>query len=252
MRFASLGSGSRGNATLISHQDTNLLVDCGFSVRETERRLAIFGMSPAQIAAILVTHEHQDHAQGVGALARKYRLPVYLTNGTHQASNLGELPDCQLIEPECEFAIGAVECDPFTVPHDAAEPVQFVFSDGARRLGLLTDTGRITAHIVEKLRQLDVLLLECNHDVTMLANSGYPPSLKQRVGGEYGHLNNDQATALLGRIDCTRMQHVVAMHLSQQNNTPQLARQALAKELDCAPDDIAVADQQTGLDWRTI
>jgi phosphoribosyl 1,2-cyclic phosphodiesterase len=210
LRFASLGSGSRGNATLISHQDTNLLIDCGFSVRETERRLAVFGMSPTQLAAILVTHEHQDHVQGVGALARKYQLPVYLSNGTHQAIRWGELPECRLIEPECEFTIGAVWCDPFTVPHDAAEPLQFVFDDGDHRLGLLTDTGRITAHIVEKLQQLDVLLLECNHDVTMLANSGYPPSLKQRVGGEYGHLNNDQATALLGRIDSTMLQHVVA------------------------------------------
>ena len=175
-----------------------------------------------------------------------------MTCGTHAANNWGELADWTAIEPETVFTIDDVELTPFTVPHDAAEPVQFVFSDGAMRLGLLTDTGMITTHIIEQLSGLDALLLECNHDTTLLQDSEYPPSLKQRVGGDYGHLNNSQAADLLRKIKRTDLQHVVAMHLSQQNNKPQLAQQALAQSLDCAIEEIFVADQLLGLDWLTI
>jgi phosphoribosyl 1,2-cyclic phosphodiesterase len=252
VRFASLGSGSRGNATLIAHGTTYLLVDCGFSVRETEKRLARLNVSATQLTAIVVTHEHQDHSQGVAALARKFRLPVYMTAGAQQGYAWGELPEQQTIEPECDFSIDAIQCHPFTVPHDAAEPVQFVFSDGAHRIGLLTDTGKITAHIVESLSQLDALLLECNHDLALLQQSDYPATLKARVGGDYGHLNNTQAAQLLERIDCSELQHVIAMHLSQHNNTPRLAQQALAAVMNCAAADIPTADQLTGLDWRSV
>lgn len=252
MRFASLGSGSRGNATVVSHRNTYVLVDCGFSMRETEQRLQRLNVAPQQLTAIVVTHEHQDHRLGVGAMARKYALPVFMTRGTHAANTWGELADWTAIEPEVIFSIGDIELTPFTVPHDAAEPVQFVFSDGDRRLGLLTDTGMITTHIINQLNALDALLLECNHDAAMLQGSEYPPTLKQRVGGDYGHLNNAQAADLLCKIDRSGLQHVVAMHLSQQNNQPPLAQRALAQSLGCAAEDIPVADQLLGLDWLTI
>lgn len=252
MRFASLGSGSRGNATLISHRNTCILVDSGFSVRELERRLQKFTMTPSDLTAIVVTHEHQDHSQGVAALARKYQLPVYTTSGARTAMQWGDLPTWERIEPETAFAIDDIVCDPFTVPHDAAEPVQFVFSDGQRKLGLLTDTGKVTSHIVEKLYQLDGLMLECNHDAAMLAKSDYPDTLKRRVGGDYGHLNNQQSAQLLAQVDCSRLLHIVAMHLSQQNNSPERARAALVPVLGCDPDEIAVADQATGFDWLDI
>ncbi len=252
MRFASLGSGSRGNATVVSHRNTCVLVDCGFSMRETEQRLQRLNFEPQQLTAIVVTHEHQDHRLGVGAMARKYALPVFMTRGTHSANNWGELADWTAIEPETVFVIADIELTPFTVPHDAAEPVQFVFSDGAKRLGLLTDTGMITTHIIEQLTGLDALLLECNHDATMLQDSEYPSTLKQRVGGDYGHLNNTQAAELLCKINRSGLHHVVAMHLSQKNNQPQLAQQALAQSMGCTEEDILVADQLLGLDWLTI
>lgn len=252
MRFASLGSGSRGNATLIAHGTTQLLVDCGFSARETEKRLARLQLSATDITAIIVTHEHQDHSQGVAALARKFRLPVYMTAGARNGYAWGELPSVNYIEPECSFSIDEIECHPFTVPHDAAEPVQFVFGDGDSRVGLLTDTGNITAHIIANLAQVDALLLECNHDLAMLQQSDYPASLKARVGGDYGHLNNAQAARLLEKIDCSGLQHVIAMHLSEQNNTPQLAQQALAAVLNCAVTDIPIADQAIGLPWHSL
>lgn len=252
MRFASLGSGSRGNATVVSHRKTCVLVDCGFSMRETEQRLQRLHVDPQHLTAIVVTHEHQDHRQGVGAMARKYSLPVFMTRGTQAANAWGELETWTAIEPETIFSIGDIELTPFTVPHDAAEPVQFVFSDGDKRLGLLTDTGMITAHIIEQLTGLDALLLECNHDAAMLQDSDYPPTLKQRVGGDYGHLNNAQAADLLCKIKRSDLQHVAAMHLSQQNNQPQLAQRALAQSMGCAFAEILVADQLLGLDWLSI
>ncbi len=141
---------------------------------------------------------------------------------------------------------------PYAVPHDAAEPVQYVFGDGATRLGVLTDTGHVTPHIEQVLTACEALVLECNHDEEMLRLGRYPVSLKQRVGGRFGHLNNQQAAALLQRLDSSRLQHIVAAHLSQQNNLPQLAVSALSQALNCEESWIGVADQQLGLDWREI
>lgn len=251
MRFASLGSGSRGNATLVEEGSTLLLVDCGFSLRETERRLLRLGREPAQVSAILVTHEHDDHLSGVALFARRYGVPVWLTAGTRAASN-GDIAGCRVFSSHASFAVGDVEITPFPVPHDAREPTQFVFGNGAQRLGLLTDAGSLTPHIEQQLTACDALLLECNHDRAMLANGIYPPVLKARVGGDYGHLSNAQAGALLRRIDCSRLQHIVAAHLSDKNNTSQLAVAALAAALDCEHDWIDVAHQDDGLDWREL
>ena len=254
MRFAILGSGSKGNATLIEDAATCLLVDCGFSVRETERRLARLGRSADALTAILVTHEHQDHLGGVGALARKYGIPVWLSAGTARgaARRLGELPDLRLINCHSDFSIDDLQIHPFPVPHDAREPCQFVVNNGRHRLAMLTDTGHATAHILRQLDGCEALILECNHDERMLNEGPYPPALRARVAGGLGHLSNAQAAGLLQELDSSGLQHLVAAHLSEQNNRPDLASSALSEVLGCAPRWIALADQGDGLDWREI
>jgi phosphoribosyl 1,2-cyclic phosphodiesterase len=252
MRFASLGSGSRGNATLIEAGTTCLMLDCGFSVTEIERRLARQGKRAEQITAVLVTHEHGDHIRGVAALARKFGMPVWMTGGTAQVHQAVAGDVLRVFNPHESFTVRDIQVDPFPVPHDAREPCQFVFSDGARRLGVLTDTGSLTEYIRRALDRCDALLLECNHDLQMLAAGSYPPALKARVGGRIGHLSNKQAARLLSGIDSGCLQHLVAAHLSEKNNSPELARAALADAMSCDADWIAVATQARGLDWREI
>ena len=252
MRIASLGSGSRGNATLVKHKKTTLLIDCGFSLRETEGRLERLGIDASEVDAILVTHEHTDHIRGVGAFARKHKTPVWMTHGTCRASNTGVLPDLNEIVVEEELAIRDLLVKPFAVPHDAAEPCQFHFSCGSKNVGLLTDTGMVTPHIIDMLSGLNALLLECNHDLAMLQDGEYPPALKMRVGSDYGHLNNDQAADLLEKIDTANLNFVAAMHISDKNNTTYLARQALSDALGWQEQDIQVAHQDKGLDWVNI
>lgn len=250
MRFVSLGSGSRGNATLIEAGGTRLLLDCGFAGRETEQRLARLGVAPESLDAILVTHEHQDHIRGAGVLARRYRIPVYITHGTLRSGRLGTVPELNLIQGlQPPLRIGAIRVTPYPVPHDAREPVQFLFETPGYRLGVLTDTGMITPHIVEVLGACRALLLECNHDPAMLANGPYPPALQARVGGRLGHLNNAQAAALLQRIDHAGLDHLVAAHLSEKNNTPDLARQALQEAVPGIEGRLTLASQEEGSVW---
>jgi len=254
MRFASLGSGSRGNAMVVEAGGTRVLLDCGFGLRDASRRLESLGISPATLGAVLVTHEHGDHVGGVFALARRHALPVYLTHGTRAAvaEKICAEVVTIIVDGQTPFAIGDLHVRPFPVPHDAREPVQYVFSDGARQLGVLTDAGCSTPHITAMLDALDALVIECNHDAAMLAASAYPASLKRRISGRLGHLDNLAAATLLASIDKSRLQHVVAAHLSERNNRPGLAVSALAGALDCAGDWIAVATQDTGFGWRQI
>lgn len=249
LRFAMLGSGSRGNATLVECGTTRVLVDCGFSVAETDRRLARLGLAATDLAAILVTHEHGDHAGGVARLAARYGIPVHASAGTARAAGL---ETAELINVHDAFPLADLEVTPVAVPHDAREPCQFVFSDGNRRLGILTDTGRITPHIIEMYAGLDALILEANHDREMLAAGPYPPVLKQRVGGPLGHLSNCQSADLLRELDVSRLRHLVAAHLSDKNNRPDLAGAAFADALGCTPDWITIAAQDTGLGWQEI
>lgn len=254
LRFASLGSGSRGNGTLIASGRTRVLLDCGFPIKETCARLLRRGVEPESLSAIIVTHEHGDHVRGVGPLARKYGVPVWMTTGTWRAveDTCGGLPALHLFSSHAPFAIGDLHVQPFPVPHDAREPTQFVFSDGDLRLGVLTDTGASTPHIERSLGGCHALLLECNHDLDMLRRSHYPESLKERIAGRLGHLDNATAAGILARLDRQRLQHVVAAHLSEHNNTPLLAAAALAAALDCAREWIQVCDQDAGLDWREL
>lgn len=254
MRFASLGSGSRGNALVVEVGDTKLLLDCGFSIRVVVERLMRLAVLPEQLSGVLVTHEHSDHIAGVFKFARRYALPVYLTHGTFAALPQGKtpLPEIRIIDSHTVFAIDGLEVQPFPVPHDAREPVQYTFSDGRHRFGVLTDAGSVTPHIVDVLRECDALVLECNHDRELLAASSYPHSLKQRISGRLGHLDNETAASLLPRLATGKLQHIVAAHLSEQNNRPDLAVNALASALNCAAHWIGVAAQDDGFSWREL
>ncbi len=254
MRFAALGSGSSGNAWVVRAGTTTVLVDCGFGPRETARRLQRLGLEAGSIAAVVVTHEHVDHVGGAMACARRFGWSVHLTAGTRAAMR-DTAPAGQLREimPEQAFSIGDVEIMPCTVPHDAREPVQFVLGNGAVRLGILTDAGHVSAHMRESFGQCDALVLECNHDAHLLASGRYPPALKARIAGGWGHLENEAAAGLLAAMPRpSRLQHVIAAHLSTENNRPELARAALARALACDADWIGVADQDAGLDWREV
>lgn len=253
IRFASLGSGSAGNALLVESGDTCLMLDCGFGLRETVTRLARLGRHPADLAGILVTHEHGDHLGGAFRLARKFSLPVWMTHGTWCAARESDTGlNLRVIDSNCPRVIGQLEVQPFPVPHDAREPVQYVFSDSTHRLGVLTDIGEITPHVRKILSGCDGLVLECNHDAAMLAGSSYPLSVKRRIAGRFGHLENSAAAGLLSRIDCSRLQHLVAAHLSERNNSPSLAVGALARALGCAESWVGVATPDLGFDWRQI
>jgi phosphoribosyl 1,2-cyclic phosphodiesterase len=252
MRFASLGSGSEGNGLVIEAGPTRVLMDCGFGLADSVARLARLGLQASDLAGIVVTHEHGDHIGGVGRLARKYKLPVLLTAGTLAMAQDLDGVVVQVIDSHAPFAVDELEIQPFPVPHDAREPVQYVFGDGNRRLGVLTDTGCSTPHIEAVLDGVDALVLECNHDATMLENGPYPASLKRRVGGRFGHLENGQSAALLDMLKHDKLQCVMAAHVSRKNNTSALAQRALARVLGCADDDVGVACQTTGFDWIRI
>ena len=252
MRFASLGSGSKGNATIVKTDETCIIVDCGFSLKETERRMQRLQLQGSDIDAILLTHEHGDHARGIGPLARKYDIPVWTTRGTNEKAVLGKLSNLKFIDVHEEFLIGNLKVQPYPVPHDAREPCQFVFTHNDKRFGMLTDVGTGTSHIESQLTGCDALLLECNHDSEMLADGPYPQTLKDRVASRQGHLSNAQAAELLAKLDCRNLKHLVAAHLSEQNNDAILARQALAEVLDCDDEWIVIVDQDEGLDWCEI
>ncbi|HET9340064.1 MAG TPA: MBL fold metallo-hydrolase [Casimicrobiaceae bacterium] len=254
MRFASLGSGSEGNGLVVEAGLSRLMIDCGFGVRDTAARLARLGLAPGDLDAIVVTHEHGDHVGGVAAFAAKHAIPVWLTFGT--LSVVGErfagMERVYGFDSHDSFAVGALEVRPFPVPHDAREPVQFVVTDGAVRLGVLTDIGMSTPAVERALSGCDALVLECNHDAAMLSEGPYPAALKSRIAGRFGHLDNAASAALLAALDNSRLRHIVAAHLSKQNNTPERARTALAQALGCTEDWIGVADQSAGFEWREI
>lgn len=254
IRFKSLGSGSSGNATVIQARAgsgaTHLLVDCGFGIRELDKRLGAAGMLAEQVDAIFITHEHGDHIGCARQLALRERIPVYMSEGTYAA--LGQ-PDfgglLRLAADGCAFELGDLQVRPFTVPHDAREPLQLTCTDGAVRLGLLTDLGHVSAHVVQQLAGCATLLLECNHDEAMLRDSRYPPFLKRRVGGDWGHLANSAAAALAqSLLAAGSLRQVVAAHLSEQNNKPELVRTALQQALGSAAE-IHVADAPAGSGW---
>jgi phosphoribosyl 1,2-cyclic phosphodiesterase len=257
VRFCSLGSGSTGNATVVETGSgaatSRVLIDCGFSLRELDLRLARAGLAAADLDAVFVTHEHGDHIGSAVALARRNSLPLWMSRGTWRAVREPELPALIRFARDGEaIAIGALELQPFTVAHDAEEPLQLRCSDGARHLGVLTDAGSITPHMLASLQGCDALLLECNHDRTMLAGSRYPASLKARIGGRFGHLDNAASAEILGACLHAGLRHLVAAHLSEHNNRPELVREALAGMWTGAREELVIADPRTGFGWIAI
>ena len=252
VRFASLGSGSKGNATLIDNGSTCVVIDLGFTIKETVRRLSRLGLMPQDVDAILVTHEHADHIHGVAGFARKFGTPVYLTPGTYHHKKMGELPFLNKINCHSPFEVGSLSITPVAVPHDAKEPCQYLVSSKEITIGILTDLGHITPHVRDKYRECDALLLECNHDVTMLQDGSYPYQLKQRVAGDYGHLNNVQASELLDTINLERLRHLIISHISGENNLPNLAQDAVQPSLSLWTGSLLVASQEEGFDWISL
>lgn len=250
LRFASLGSGSRGNALLVASGATLILVDCGLPRREVEERLATLGLAGGDVTALLVTHEHGDHARGVVSFARRYGTPVMATHGT--VASIPELAAAALVDYRRPLEVGSIRVEPYPVPHDAREPCQFVFDAAGKRLGLLTDAGHVTAHVAERLAGCDALALECNHDAETLERGSYPPSVKTRVASRFGHLSNEQAAAFLGSFEHPGLQWVMAMHVSERNNSSELLRTAFAAALDGARWSLHVATQDTVTGWVEI
>ena len=249
LRFASLGSGSRGNCTLITSARCSVLVDCGFSTKETVKRLTLKGFRPEDIDAIFVTHEHGDHGNGVGRFGRRYSVPIYGTAGT---LDYIDTKNCEVFE----FQFGdPIQLDdlsvfPIKVPHDAREPSQFIFEHGGKRVGILTDLGHVTRHVVDNYRTCHALLLEANHCVQKLWMGPYPESLKHRIAGEYGHLSNDQSMEFVDQLDPDTLDSIVLAHLSEENNSPTLVDSLFARFRSTFT--IQLASQDSGSDWVTV
>lgn len=257
LRFRSLGSGSAGNACVVEGsngtQFKRLLIDCGLGIRVLTDRLARAGLAPDQIDAIFVTHEHSDHIGCARQLALRYRTPVWMSHGTHMG--IGESDFGGLLNRAQDSAcidLGEIQITPFTVPHDAREPLQLRCTDGNRHLGILTDLGHATSHVLAHLNACHALLLECNHDADLLAGGAYPAFLKKRVGGRLGHLSNADAAQIARSLDHTGLSTIVAAHLSRQNNRPELARTAIAQATGRTVADIGVASQEAGCDWIQV
>tara|TARA_B110000046_G_C13022439_1_gene411933 strand:+ start:4437 stop:5198 length:762 start_codon:yes stop_codon:yes gene_type:complete len=249
MRFASLGSGSKGNATLIEWRDTCVMVDCGFSIKETTARLAKLGKQPQDLAAILVTHEHSDHWKGVMPLANKFGIKVYLTAGCLKSRDLqNPVTDFHIIDSHTAFQVGDLQVTPVPVPHDAREPVQYLFNSADHKLGILTDIGSLTAHVNAQYDCCDGLLIEANHDLDMLATGPYPAFLKERVSGQWGHLNNQQTANLLMAVDQSRLQHLVVGHISDKNNSLDKVRPVI-EQAYTGQGNLHFACQKDGFDW---
>ena len=260
LRFKSLGSGSSGNATLVEAQSgmhtSRLLIDCGLRLGDLEARLIEAGTSAQDLDAIFITHEHGDHIGCARSFVKRHATSLWMSQGTWLAVNDEAWTPLQqllnMARDGCTMEIGALEVKPFTVPHDAREPLQLRCSDGQRHLGIATDLGHPSTHVVNALQGCHALLIEANHDAGMLAASSYPSFLKQRVAGPWGHLSNQAAAELLGRVKHDQLSYVLAAHLSERNNTPELARASLSEALGCAPSDIDVADPVAGSEWITV
>ena len=259
LRFKNLGSGSTGNATLVQAsgiRSARLLVDCGLGLKQLALRLAEAASSEAaSIDAIFITHEHGDHIGCARQFAQRHRIPVWMSRGTYEALGSPDFDGLLHIAADGQtIDLGELQITPFTVPHDAREPLQLTCTDGNAKLGVLTDLGHATAHVLKHLAGCHAMLLECNHDTDLLAQSSYPAFLKKRVGGPYGHLSNAAAAAISGELAHVGLKHVVAAHLSAQNNSPSLALEALLSSV--APlwggIELSVAHPTQGSPWIQV
>jgi phosphoribosyl 1,2-cyclic phosphodiesterase len=250
LRFCALASGSRGNALLVEHDETLLLIDCGLPLKTLNARLASVGRELSDIDALLITHEHGDHSRGIGPVRRRRPIPLFTTPGTAQA--VTEITTFERLSCSRELRIGSIHVQPFPVPHDAREPCQFVFRAGRERLGLLTDTGHATPMIHQSLQSCDALAIEFNHDSWMLENGQYPESVKARVGSRLGHLNNEQAVELLAEVMHPGLQWIAGLHLSERNNSPERVREAAARVTDHSGVELRLAAQDEPTGWIEV
>jgi phosphoribosyl 1,2-cyclic phosphodiesterase len=228
------------------------MLDCGFSCKETVNRLQRLDIDPTMVDAIVVTHEHNDHLSGVGTFSRKFNVPVWMNYGTFRARNIGVLYELNLFNSQQSFTINDLQLKPFIVPHDSREAVQFVFSHNNKHLGIVTDLGHISPHVLSFLGNLDALVIESNHDIDMLWSGSYRHSLKQRVSGDYGHLSNHQAAELVKRLDIRSLQFLIAAHLSDENNSVERTIATFTQVLNKLPDQFEIADQSGGFTWKII
>lgn len=243
--FASLGSGSRGNGTLVEIGGELILIDCGFTLKQAEARFRRLDVRAGDLSAILVTHEHADHAGGVPALSHKYAIPVYATYGTLKAAGTAFIGAA--INSHNVFAIGAVAVVPVTVPHDAREPTQFVFEHGGVRVGVISDLGQVTPFVIDQYQRCDGLLMESNHDRRMLLRGRYPERVKRRIAGDLGHLSNEQAASFLDAVKHPQLRVVIG-HISQENNHPELLQRTF-EPLRANVEQLDFATQADGIEW---
>lgn len=257
LRFKNLGSGSSGNATVVEGrsggQVHRLLIDCGFGIRQLLARLAQAQMQIEDLDAVFITHEHSDHIGCAQTVATRFRIPVWMSQGTHAALGMPEFDGMLRIAHDLDpIDLGTFTALPFTVPHDAREPLQLRCSDGASHLGVVTDLGHASEHVLTQLQGCHAVMIEANHDPAMLQASRYPVFLKRRVGGPYGHLANEATADILRAVRHPGLRRVVAAHLSARNNVPLLAQQALGPALEWPAEEITVASPATGTDWITV
>jgi len=229
-----LGSGSGGNCAYVETSETRLLIDAGFSARQIRQRLAGIGRAPESLTAVLVTHEHGDHVQGLPLIAQRLRIPVYANRLTLDALEFQQKVRFagQVFETGASFDIGDVRVDTFSIPHDAQDPVGFLLRTDAGNIGFLTDLGHATRLVVERIRNANVLMLEANHDIKLLQDDARRPwSLKQRIMGRHGHLSNDAAAETIEQIVSENLRHLYLGHLSKDCNRPELAEQKVGQRL---------------------
>lgn len=269
LRFKSLGSGSSGNATLVestqSGQTSRVLIDCGLSMTELRQQLTPEGLDIEDIQALFVTHEHSDHVGQAKQFGLKTGRPIIASQGTQlaiQVHSWGLKQDqIQRASDSEVIQIGSLRLHPFTVPHDAREPLQLCLSDGEVKMGLVTDLGHVSSHVVRTLQNCHALILECNHDEQLLRLSKYPSFLKARISGPLGHLSNKDSAKLLQAVLNEKLKTVVAAHLSEKNNTPELATKALLEVIDAhehvdhprlSKPQLIVADPELGTQWINV
>ena len=248
MRLCSIASGSSGNCVYVGSDATHILIDAGISGKRTEAGLHQLDITGFDIDAIFITHEHSDHIGGVGVLARRYGIPIYATGGTIdgilKSSSLGkiDLDLIHVIQPDEKVIVKDLVLNPMRISHDAAEPVAYRIHYGNKKIGIITDLGSFNEYTVECLKGMDALLLEANHDVNMLQVGPYPYYLKQRILGDRGHLSNELAGRLLSRLLHSNLKTILLGHLSQENNLPELAYEAVRIEVNMADNEFIAAD----------
>lgn len=250
MRFSVLGSGSRGNAVYVESKGSAALIDAGFSGKELQKRMQSINRDLANVKALCITHEHNDHICGAGIISRRFEIPVIINDGTLDAASgkLGKMFETTIFSAGDVIEVGDLEIRSFRISHDTADPVGFVISDGSKRLGYLTDTGKVSHLIAQRLLSCHGVILEFNHDLEMLKHGPYPLPLQQRVRSSRGHLSNDDAASFLNQLMGGNIQDVVLAHLSEKNNTVELARQAARKCLAQWPEvNLHIASQDTAM-----